>query len=289
MSSEVPRVYREIIEEVIKSTDEDNYKIGIEKGVLEEIKNTWITKICEYTDIGEYKIRHGYNETRPGLEAYYNQSYSYSEYGYRDYPYPYYPKDKDDKSGSNGPDYSQYDGLGSVIDKGRDSVVSRDGGSLGVIKGDKIGDNDFDFDFDLVKGDMVGGDKNGDSNFDLDKVGGDKNGDSNFDLDKVGGDKNGDCKGDSKIQKEGSRDKKKDKVEQLDGGEAQEEEELDSNDLSESDCDIDNEETTKNVMLCLFDKVTRVKDKRRCTLKHGFLSIGRTDYTFNVANGDLEW
>ncbi|EIJ88862.1 hypothetical protein NEPAR06_2078 [Nematocida parisii] len=175
MSSEVPRVYREIIEEVIRSTTENNYRIGIDKNVLEEIKSTWIAKICEYTDIGEYKILT--YDNRMGMDGYYSGGYPYSDYGYnRDYPYYY--QDKEEKD----PSEDQYDGL-----------------------------------------------------------------------------------------PEGN------------------EEELDSNDLSESDCDIESEEPTKNVMLCLFDKVTRVKDKRRCTLKHGFLTIGRTDYTFNVANGDLEW
>ncbi|KAI5189066.1 hypothetical protein NECID01_0421 [Nematocida sp. AWRm77] len=178
MSSEVPRVYRELIEEVIRSTEDDNYRMGIDRSVLEEIKNSWIGKICEYTDIGEYRIRHSYNDSRVGMEGYYNNGYQYPEYAYREYPYPYCgEKDKED------PSEDQYDGL----------------------------------------------------------------------------------------------------------SEPAQEEELDSNDLSESDCGVDNEETTKNVMLCLFDKVTRVKDKRRCTLKHGFLSIGRTDYTFNIANGDLEW
>lgn len=181
MSSEVPRVYRELIEEVIRTTDEDNYRLGIDRAVLEEIKNTWIAKICEYTDIGEYRIRHSYNDGRMGMDGYYNSTYQYPDYTYREYPYPYY-HDKEKDSHPDDP-YDQYDGI----------------------------------------------------------------------------------------------------------AEPALEEELDSNDLSESDGGVDNEETTKNVMLCLFDKVTRVKDKRRCTLKHGFLSIGRTDYTFNIANGDLEW
>ncbi|OAG30144.1 transcription initiation factor TFIIA large subunit [Nematocida displodere] len=184
MSSEVPRVYRELIEEVIRSTDEDNYRIGIDKTVLEEIKNTWIAKICEYTDIGEYKIRHSYQEARVPADGYYDSAYGYPDYAYRDYPYPYYP-DRDDKDEKKEGRYDQYDGMSDATP------------AL--------------------------------------------------------------------------------------------EEELDSNDLTESDCGVDNEESTKNVMLCLFDKVTRVKDKRRCTLKHGFLSIGRTDYTFNMASGDLEW
>lgn len=182
MSSEVPRVYREIIEEVMRATDEDNYHIGIERSVLEEIKNTWIAKICEYTDIGEHKIRHGYIESRNVPEGYYNSTNGYPDYHYRDYsPYNYYQKDRDNKD----PEYGQYDGVTDEL--------------------------------------------------------------------------------------------------------APQEEELDSDDLSESDCNVNNEDSTKNVMLCLFDKVTRVKDKRRCTLKHGFLSIGRTDYTFSIANGDLEW
>lgn len=205
MSSEVPRVYRELIEEVIRSTDEDNYRIGIEKGALEEIKNTWITKICEYIDIGEYKIRHSYSDSKLELDGYYDSSYAYPEYGYRDYPYPYHyyqDKDRDDKKDR----YNQYDGMNTNTEEEPQNQEPKATGE----------------------------------------------------------------------------ETQKQEEEAI-------EEELDSNELTESDCGIDNEESTKNVMLCLFDKVTRVKDKRRCTLKHGFLTIGRTDYTFSVANGDLEW
>jgi transcription initiation factor TFIIA large subunit len=200
MSNEIPRVYRELIDEVIRSTEEDSYHMGIEKSVLEEIKNTWIYKICEYTDISEYKIRNGYVE-RYSSERYFEHAPPYpgQEYGgYREYSYPAYPfyrekperEEKDEESA----EYNQYDGIGVLEEekKPEEKVV--------------------------------------------------------------------------------------------------EEEELDSNELTESDCDVEADGgEIKNVMLCLFDKVTRVKDKRRCTLKHGFLSIGRTDYTFSIANGDLEW
>lgn len=193
MSSEVPRVYREIIEEVIRKTEEDNYHIGIDKIVLEDIKNTWIKRVCEYTDVSEYKIRNGYSERYP-MDGYFEGGYNYSSYNYKNYPsstkysgqypYPYYKEEEGEDD-----EYHQYDG-----------------------------------------------------------------------------------------------------IKQEDEREGPEEEELDSNELTESDCGIDNEgDSTKNVMLCLFDKVTRVKDKRKCILKHGFLSIGRTDYVFNIATGDLEW
>ncbi|KAI5181199.1 hypothetical protein NEOKW01_1418 [Nematocida sp. AWRm80] len=185
MSNEVPRIYKEIIEEVIRASEEDTYNIGLSIETLNEIKDTWIAKICEYTDIREYKIRHNYSNPRMGVEGYYNAHLGLQEYN-REYPYQYY-NEKEDKDS----DLDQYDGISS---------------------------------------------------------------------------------------------KRTDNTET-----PQNEEELDSNELSESDCDVDNDDSTKNVMLCLFDKVTRVKDKRRCTLKHGFLSIGRTDYIFNIANGDLEW
>lgn len=209
MSSEVPRVYKELIDEVIRATEEDNYQLGIDKNVLDEIRNTWIAKLCEYTDINEYKIRHGYPERygmdgyfEPGAYANYQEYSPYREYPGREYAYSYsFYRDKDDKEdrGEGGVDYNQYDGL----------VPHR-----------------------------------------------------------------------SPL----------DEPEPREAPPNPDEEELDSNELTESDCGIDNEnDSTKNIMLCLFDKVTRVKDKRRCTLKHGFLSIGRTDYIFSVANGDLEW
>ena len=38
-------------------------------------------------------------------------------------------------------------------------------------------------------------------------------------------------------------------------------------------------------MFCTYDKVARVKNKWKCVLKDGMVSIGGKDYLFNKCNG----
>ncbi|KAG0436985.1 Transcription initiation factor IIA large subunit [Dictyocoela muelleri] len=44
-----------------------------------------------------------------------------------------------------------------------------------------------------------------------------------------------------------------------------------------------------NLMMCLYDKVTKSKNRWRCVLKQGFINIGNVDFAFNTAHGDLDW
>lgn len=94
-------------------------------------------------------------------------------------------------------------------------------------------------------------------------------------------------------------------VSQFDGGddEDEDEEEQGTNgngtgqtvkDEDELGSDLDDEEEdeepdTDNIILCQFEKVTRIKNKRKCTLKAGVMHLNGRDYLFNKANGEFEW
>ncbi|KAF4550767.1 Transcription initiation factor IIA large subunit-like protein [Elsinoe fawcettii] len=56
----------------------------------------------------------------------------------------------------------------------------------------------------------------------------------------------------------------------------------DANNAEEDDDDIDS-------MLCTYDKVQRVKNKWKCTLKDGVLSANGKEYLFHKAQGEFEW
>ncbi len=43
------------------------------------------------------------------------------------------------------------------------------------------------------------------------------------------------------------------------------------------------------MILCLYDKVQRVKNKWKCVLRDGVASIGGRDYLFSKCNGEFEW
>ncbi|WPK27639.1 hypothetical protein PUMCH_005036 [Australozyma saopauloensis] len=70
----------------------------------------------------------------------------------------------------------------------------------------------------------------------------------------------------------------------------------DSDDInSDLDDDLDSEKSDEEaeqegqIMLCLYDKVQRVKNKWKCTLKEGIANIDGRDYVFQRANGESEW
>ncbi|KAF2454753.1 hypothetical protein BDY21DRAFT_260028, partial [Lineolata rhizophorae] len=52
---------------------------------------------------------------------------------------------------------------------------------------------------------------------------------------------------------------------------------------------VGDEEALGEVMLCTYDKVQRVKNKWKCTLKDGVLSTQRKEYVFHKAQGEFEW
>ena len=53
--------------------------------------------------------------------------------------------------------------------------------------------------------------------------------------------------------------------------------------------DENNEENVTQIMLCTYDKVQRVKNKWKCTLKDGIVRVGGTDYVFHKGQGEFEW
>ncbi|EFC39651.1 predicted protein, partial [Naegleria gruberi] len=63
------------------------------------------------------------------------------------------------------------------------------------------------------------------------------------------------------------------------------EEELGSDDDVEDDKDPD----TPNIILAQYEKVTRHKNRWKCTLKCGIMHLDGKDYLFNKLTGDFEW
>ncbi|RAO67890.1 uncharacterized protein BHQ10_003902 [Talaromyces amestolkiae] len=53
--------------------------------------------------------------------------------------------------------------------------------------------------------------------------------------------------------------------------------------------DPEGDEAVGEVMLCTYDKVQRVKNKWKCTLKDGILSTGGKEYVFHKGQGEFEW
>ncbi|KAL4917840.1 transcription factor IIA, alpha/beta subunit [Aspergillus aurantiobrunneus] len=53
--------------------------------------------------------------------------------------------------------------------------------------------------------------------------------------------------------------------------------------------DDEDDEAVGQVMLCTYDKVQRVKNKWKCTLKDGILTTGGKEYVFQKGQGEFEW
>ncbi|SPO02325.1 related to transcription factor TFIIA-L [Cephalotrichum gorgonifer] len=63
---------------------------------------------------------------------------------------------------------------------------------------------------------------------------------------------------------------------------------LDDTDDDREDSEVD-EEGLSHIMLCMYDKVQRVKNKWKCTLKDGVLTVNGKEYLFHKATGEYEW
>jgi len=92
--------------------------------------------------------------------------------------------------------------------------------------------------------------------------------------------------------------KKQHKIRQVDGGGDDDEEEggaavaspKDDEELdSDLDDDDDTEPETENYILCQYEKVTRIKNKRKTNLKDGIMHINGKDSLFHKATGEFEW
>ncbi|KAK3393787.1 transcription factor IIA, alpha/beta subunit [Podospora didyma] len=63
---------------------------------------------------------------------------------------------------------------------------------------------------------------------------------------------------------------------------------LDDSDDNNDD-DEEDDEGSGQMMLCMYDKVQRVKNKWKCTLKDGVLTVNGREYVFHKATGEYEW
>ncbi|KAL2199140.1 transcription factor IIA, alpha/beta subunit [Corynascus similis CBS 632.67] len=55
------------------------------------------------------------------------------------------------------------------------------------------------------------------------------------------------------------------------------------------DDDDDEDDSMGQMMLCMYEKVQRVKNKWKCTLKDGVLTVNGKEYVFHKATGEYEW
>ncbi|KAJ3021628.1 transcription factor IIA subunit alpha [Thoreauomyces humboldtii] len=73
----------------------------------------------------------------------------------------------------------------------------------------------------------------------------------------------------------------------------EDEEEDDNEDGINSELDDDDSDdenyNAQHLILCQYEKVNRVKNKWKCTLKDGIITVNGRDYVFNKANGEFEW
>ncbi|KAK7413248.1 transcription factor IIA subunit alpha [Neonectria punicea] len=78
-----------------------------------------------------------------------------------------------------------------------------------------------------------------------------------------------------------------------DGGDEEEDEDAINSDLDDPEDDRDDDEVDDeglgHIMLCMYDKVQRVKNKWKCTLKDGVLTVNGKEYVFHKATGEYEW
>lgn len=69
---------------------------------------------------------------------------------------------------------------------------------------------------------------------------------------------------------------------------AGEEDELGS-DLDDESDQVDEDEEIDDLLLCLYEKVNRTRNKWKCNFKSGIAHIGGHDFAFSKLNGDFEW
>ncbi|KAI0126441.1 transcription factor IIA [Xylariales sp. AK1849] len=83
----------------------------------------------------------------------------------------------------------------------------------------------------------------------------------------------------------------------FDGGDdddvkSEQDDEAINSDLDDTDDNLDEDDDDVEggqIMLCMYDKVQRVKNKWKCVLKDGVLSVNGKDYVFHKASGEYEW
>ncbi|CUS13474.1 unnamed protein product, partial [Tuber aestivum] len=63
----------------------------------------------------------------------------------------------------------------------------------------------------------------------------------------------------------------------------------DLDDPEDDEIDGEDDDEVPQIMLCMYDKVQRTKNKWKCVLKDGVLTINQTEYVFHKATGEYEW
>jgi len=63
----------------------------------------------------------------------------------------------------------------------------------------------------------------------------------------------------------------------------------DLDDPEEKDMDDEEDDEGGNTMLCMYDKVQRVKNKWKCVMKDGVITVDGKEFVFHKATGEYEW
>ncbi|KAJ3154933.1 hypothetical protein HDU86_004452 [Geranomyces michiganensis] len=92
------------------------------------------------------------------------------------------------------------------------------------------------------------------------------------------------------------RPRKPNRIGQHDGvDDDDDEDDEDDNDDGGINSDLDDDDSEdgtydpQHLILCQYEKVNRVKNKWKCALKDGIITVNGRDYVFNKANGEFEW
>lgn len=59
--------------------------------------------------------------------------------------------------------------------------------------------------------------------------------------------------------------------------------------FGEDDDDDDDDDDEGDIILCLYERVQRVRNRWKCQLREGLATFNGRDYTFSKASGDSEW
>ena len=77
------------------------------------------------------------------------------------------------------------------------------------------------------------------------------------------------------------------------GGDDDEDEDAINSDLDDPEDETnqinDDDDDNGDTILCTYDKVQRVKNKWKCTLKDGVLNANGKEWLFHKGNGEFEW
>lgn len=64
---------------------------------------------------------------------------------------------------------------------------------------------------------------------------------------------------------------------------------LDSDEAGSGDDDDEDDDDEGDIILCLYERVQRVRNRWKCQLREGIATFNGRDYAFSKASGDSEW